>query len=163
MIRFANPGSDLSMIMKIYKIIFASLKDYYFFDLDNMTKVLIEYRMASSSGYTGEKALELSTRKDRSRDPLYNQSKMYAEIFRLLGLIASTSGDALKYKFTYMGEIIGNAETIDKYIIEELLLGIVFPNDILDSKGHENVQGTGLEWRRNSCGYLGHTGRRPAK
>ena len=87
-----------------------------------------------------KKALELSTRQDRSRDPLYNQSKMYAEIFRILGLIASTPEDALKYQFTYIGIIIGNSNSIDKFIIEELLLGIVFPNDIIDNKGQEQTR-----------------------
>ncbi|MES2143060.1 MAG: hypothetical protein V4516_01585 [Pseudomonadota bacterium] len=35
--------------------------------------------------YMGEEAVARSTRADRSRDPLYNQLKMYAELFRTLG------------------------------------------------------------------------------
>ena len=38
-----------------------------------MVIVTAERGMAASSGFVGKEAIDKSTRKDRSRDPLYNQ------------------------------------------------------------------------------------------
>lgn len=133
MLRFPNPGSTIENLLHIYKVIYKELKELEFFDLDDISKTMTDALLAASSGYVGEEALERSTRDDRSLDPLYNQSKMYAEIFRSLGWIASTEGTALNYVFTLLGEYAGESNDIDP-IFEESILGIVYPNDILDSK-----------------------------
>lgn len=133
MLRFPNPGSTIENLLHIYKVIYKELKELEFFDLDDISKTMTNALLAASSGYVGEEALERSTRDDRSLDPLYNQSKMYAEIFRSLGWIASTESSALNYVFTLLGEYAGESNDIDP-IFEESILGIVYPNDILDSK-----------------------------
>jgi hypothetical protein len=83
MIRFANPGSDISSFIKIYVELYNALKDRYSFGLDDISKTLVEKNLATSCGYMGQEALSRSTRKDRSRDQLYNQSKMYSELFKI--------------------------------------------------------------------------------
>jgi len=84
MIRFANPGSDISSFIRIYVELFESLRDKKSFDLDDITAALIERNLVTSYGYMGQEALTRSNREDRSRDPLYNQSKMYSELYKVL-------------------------------------------------------------------------------
>jgi hypothetical protein len=94
--------------------------------------------LAASSGHVGEQALALSTREDRSRDPLYNQSKMYAELFRTLGWIVSDDPNkALRFRFTLLGDHAAVADIDPKAIFEESVLGINYPNRILAIKGTE--------------------------
>ena len=87
MIRFPNPGSDINSLIRIFYEVFEALNSQDFFSLDDMSLTLIKRDLATSCGYIGEEALLLSTRPDRSRDPLYNQSKMYSELFKMLGWI----------------------------------------------------------------------------
>lgn len=133
MLRFPNPSSTIKNLLHIYKVIYKELKQQEFFDLDDISKTMTKALLAASSGYVGEEALERSKKDDRSLDPLYNQSKMYAEIFRSLGWIASTESSALNYVFTLLGEYAGESNDIDP-IFEESIIGIVYPNDVLDSK-----------------------------
>lgn len=133
MLRFPNPGSTIKNLLHIYKVLYKELKEQPFFDLDDISKTMTDALLAASSGYVGEEALERSTREDRSLDPLYNQSKMYAEIFRSLGWISSNGDSALNFVFTLLGEYAGESNDIDP-IFEESILGIVYPNDILDAK-----------------------------
>lgn len=133
MLRFPNPGSTIENLLHIYKVLYKELNNQPFFDLDDISKTMTDALLAASSGYVGEEALERSTRDDRSLDPLYNQSKMYAEIFRSLGWVSSTGESALHFVFTLLGEYAGESNDIDP-IFEESILGIVYPNDILDAK-----------------------------
>lgn len=133
MLRFPNPGSTIENLLHIYKVLYKELKNQLFFDLDDISKTMTDALLAASSGYVGEEALERSTRDDRSLDPLYNQSKMYAEIFRSLGWISSNGESALNFVFTLLGEYAGESNDINP-IFEESILGIVYPNEILDAK-----------------------------
>jgi len=135
MIRFANPGSDIDGIIRIYCELFEALNQTSPFDLDDMSLTLVQRNLATSSGYMGERALEYSTREDRSRDPLYNQSKMYSEIFKLLGWIHPLEDSALTFTFTYLGAHAASAKKDPKALLLESILGITFPNPILDSQG----------------------------
>jgi len=136
MIRFPNPGSDIQAIINIYKELYSQLKNQIF-TLDDMSKVLTSKNLAASSGYVGEKALKLSTRSDRSKDPLYNQSKMYAELFRILGWVASDDENtALEFSFTFFGMHAANKDVDPKTIFEESILGINIPNNILADKSN---------------------------
>lgn len=138
MIRFPNPGSDISSLILIFQTFFKELSHLPRFSLDQMSKTLVGVNLASSSGYVGRTALELSTREDRSRDPLYNQSKMYAELFRLLGWIVSDSVEnILEFRFTMLGEHVVSAIEDPRAIFEECLLGINYPNEIIDVRGNE--------------------------
>lgn len=138
MIRFPNPGSDIPSFIHIFQTLHTYLRDKPWFVLDDMSATLTRMNLAASSGYVGEQALALSTREDRSRDPLYNQSKMYAELFRTLGWIVSDDPDAaLKFRFTLLGDHAAVADVDPKAIFEESVLGINYPNRILAIKGTE--------------------------
>jgi hypothetical protein len=135
MLRIANPGSDIDQFVRIFRDLHAVLKDRADFDLDDMTQAMVDRNNVSSQGAFGEEAIRRSTRKDRSRDPLYNQSKMYAELYRTLGWFQSTTG-ALRFAFSWLGEHA--AETPDpKPLAVECLLGMAYPNDVLGAQdGH---------------------------
>lgn len=138
MIRFPNPGSDIPSFIHIFQALHTYLSDRLWFGLDDMSATLTSMNLAASSGHVGEQALALSTRKDRSRDPLYNQSKMYAELFRTLGWMVSDDPDAaLKFRFTLLGDHAAVADVDPKAIFEESILGINYPNRILAIKGTE--------------------------
>ena len=138
MIRFPNPGSDIPSFIRIYKTLYTYLNEKSWFTLDDMSETLTKMNLAASSGHVGEQALALSTRADRSRDPLYNQSKMYAELYRTLGWMVSEAPDtALKFRFTLLGDHAAVADIDPKAIFEESVLGINYPNRILAIKGTE--------------------------
>lgn len=135
MLRIANPGSDIDQFIRIFRDLYVILKDRESFDLDDMTHAMIEKGNVSSQGATGDEALRRSTRKDRSRDPLYNQSKMYAELYRTLGWLQSTTS-SLRFAFSWLGAHA--AETPQpKPLAVECLLGMAYPNDVL---GAQSVQ-----------------------
>lgn len=138
MLRIPNPGSDIDIFIRIFRDLYAVLKDRAVFDLDDMTRAMLERNNVSSQGAFGEEALRRSTRSDRSRDPLYNQSKMYAELFRALGWIQSTTG-ALRFSFSWLGEHA--ACTPDpKPLTLECLIGMAYPNDVLGVQGDQSVR-----------------------
>lgn len=138
MIRFPNPGSDIPSFIRIFQTLYTYLSDKSWFSLDDMSETLTSMNLAASSGHVGEQALALSTRADRSRDPLYNQSKMYAELFRTLGWMVSDDPDtALKFRFTLLGDHAAVADVDPRAIFEESVLGINYPNRILAIKGTE--------------------------
>lgn len=138
MLRIPNPGSDIDIFVRIFRDLYTVLKDRVDFDLDDMTLAMLERNNVSSQGAFGDEALRRSTRQDRSRDPLYNQSKMYAELFRTLGWIQSTTG-ALKFSFSWLGEHA--ASTSDpKPLTVECLLGMAYPNDVLGVQGDQSVR-----------------------
>ncbi|MDE0681335.1 MAG: hypothetical protein OXI63_00350, partial [Candidatus Poribacteria bacterium] len=72
-------------------------------------------------------------------DPLYNQSKLYSELFRLLGWIHPL-GRKLKFQFTYFGAHVVAAKLNPLAILEESVLGIAYPNDILNVKGNYQLR-----------------------
>ena len=137
-LRIPNPGSDIAIFVRIFRDLFAVLNGRTDFDLDDMTLAMLERKNVSSQGAFGDEALRRSTRQDRSRDPLYNQSKMYAELFRTLGWIQSTTG-ALRFSFSWLGEHA--ARTPDpKPLTVECLLGIAYPNDVLGVQSDQSVR-----------------------
>ncbi len=138
MLRIPNPGSDIDIFVRIFRDLYAVLKDRADFDLDDMTRAMLERNNVSSQGAFGDEALRRSTRQDRSRDPLYNQAKMYAELFRTLGWIQSTTG-ALRFSFSWLGEHA--ALTPDpKPLTVECLLGMAYPNEVLGVLGDQSLR-----------------------
>lgn len=137
MIRFPNPGSNINQFIDIFQTLHKHLNTNSYFTLDDMSAVLTKQGLAASCGYVGKKALELSTRKDRSRDPLYNQSKMYAELYRLIGWMGSSPGSALEFKFTYLGDWAAQDTKLARNLFLESIIGISYPNNVLKSKFNE--------------------------
>jgi hypothetical protein len=72
--RFPNPGSDMQAFIRIFQTLYSYLNEKAWFTLDDMSATLTNMNLTASPGHVGEQALALSTRPDRSRDPLYNQS-----------------------------------------------------------------------------------------
>ncbi|WNC14355.1 hypothetical protein [Brevibacillus brevis] len=138
--RFPNPGSDIPTFIRIFQILHSYLKNNGSFSLDDMSSTLTYTNLASSSGYMGEQALRLSTRNDRSRDPLYNQSKMYAELYRILGWIQSTEEKTLEFSFTYLGEHMASAKSNPLPLFQESLLGINYPNEVISVKSDNKIR-----------------------
>ncbi|KAG0163062.1 hypothetical protein DFQ30_000786 [Apophysomyces sp. BC1015] len=103
-----------------------------------MTLAMLERNNVSSHGAFGDEALRRSTREDRSRDGLYNQSKAYSELFRALGWIQSTTG-ALRFAFSWLGEHVAHT-LAPKSLTVECLLGIAYPNDVLGVQGGQSVR-----------------------
>jgi hypothetical protein len=134
MIRFANPGSDISSLTRMYQVIFEELQGNQPFSLDDMSAALVRRNLATSCGYAGDEALSRSNRADRSRDPLYNQSKMYSELFRLLGWLHPTAS-RLSFVLTWLGAHVAAAGPHSKPLVRECVLGIALPNGVVATKG----------------------------
>lgn len=109
-------------------------------DLDDIVQATVTANLATSSGYMGEAAISRSTRKDRSRDPLYNQLKMYAELFRSLGWLRSIEDSALNYTFTLLGEQVVAAERRWRPLLGETVLGIAYPSHVLNIRSDHNIR-----------------------
>ena len=135
MLRFPNPGSDIDSFIRIYRELFEALRERASFGLDDMSGVLVERNLATSSGYMGEEALRRSYNQDRSRDALYNQSKMYSELYKVLGWIHPLPESALHFRFTYLGAHVVAAQRDPAALFRESILGIAYPNAVLNVRG----------------------------
>ncbi len=140
MIRFPNPGSDISGFVRSFQAIFRHLGGLPHFSLDDISRALIESNLATSSGHIGKEALRRSTRKDRSLDPLFNQSKMYSELFRTLGWIHSAQDDRQKFSFTLLGAHVGLDPGEPTALVKECLIGLAYPNPHVEIKGEHHVR-----------------------
>ena len=139
MLRFPNPGSTISNFVEVYNAAFRQLNGQVF-DLDSMVAAIVEENLATSSGYMGVEAISRSTRRDRSRDPLYNQLKMYAELFRALGWIHPTEQSALNFAFTLLGRQVAEAKQHYLQLMGETVLGISYPSHVLDIRGGQELR-----------------------
>ncbi len=139
MLRFPNPGSTIQNFIAVYTSAYSELNDKVI-DLDDIVSVVVAANLATSSGYMGQEAISRSTRSDRSRDPLYNQLKMYAEIFRSLGWLHPTEERSLNYTFTLLGKQIVASGRYWLPLFRESVLGIVYPSNILEVKGEYNLR-----------------------
>lgn len=136
-LRFPNPVSDIRKFCDTYHYLYSDLGEETDFNLYDIRDVLIENKLMTSSGAVGEKAKKRSYNKDKSRDPLYNQSKMYSELFRMLGWI-HPGKRKLNFHTTELGSYI-NRDRMSwediKPLVNECILHIVFPNPYVENKG----------------------------
>lgn len=130
MLRFPNPGSTIAHFVAVYNAAYSALNGRVV-DPDDMVRAAVAANLATSSGYTGHQAVSRSTRKDRSRDPLYNQMKMYAELFRTMGWLHPTAEGRLNYTFTLLGEQLVAAGRQYWPLLERCVLGIAYPTRVL--------------------------------
>ena len=135
MLRFPNPGSNIGNLIRIYNELYFELLDNQPFSFDDISYILAVKNLATSSGYMGKEALKRSTREDRTRDPMFNQSKMYAETFRFLGWIHPTEGSNSDFQFTYFGAHVTHIMRDPKPFMRECLIGIAYPTETLDVRG----------------------------
>ena len=139
-LRFPNPGSDLRRLVQTFRIIAKSAEAAKTdsFDLDFMTHAVVLQGQASSRGAVGHEALNRSREIDRSRDPLYNQLKMYSELFRMFGWLRPFQSRRLTFYVTVLGEAVaadGMNDNRTRHLLEESLLSVVFPNPNTDNLG----------------------------
>lgn len=138
-LRFPNPGSDLTRVVHIFSLIASDVGERIF-DLDAMTQVATSNFQASSVGAQGSEAVRLSSREDRSRDPLYNQMKMYSEVYRMMGLIRPTPERRLAFFVTELGATLADWYQAGRQrewsaLLGESLLAITFPNPATNNVG----------------------------
>jgi hypothetical protein len=142
-LRFPNPGSDFHKFVGAFQVIARALKSEPNFDLDDAARVLVHAGQASSSGAIGAEALRRSTRQDRSRDPLYNQLKMYTEIYRMLGWVHPVDRK-LSFRITPLGAHVeatyGSGDPHIAALIQQCLVSIAFPNPNTIGRGVANVR-----------------------
>jgi len=124
----------------LFQSLFAELSDQECFSLDDMSTAMVMNNLAASCGRMGDAALERSTREDRTRDPLYNQSKMYSELFRALGWVTSSEKSRLRFYFTTLGAYVAEAGTAADDLVKLCIVGIAFPNPVLDIKFETSVR-----------------------
>jgi hypothetical protein len=136
--RIPNPVSDLNIILRVYREIYEVLAGLQSFGLDDISRAMISKNNVTSQGAIGSEALARSTRDDRSRDPIYNQSKAYAELFRTFGWIQSTS-TRLTYSFSLLGEYVALSND-PAALLRECLLGIAYPNEVLGVQSEQVVR-----------------------
>lgn len=103
-------------------------KDAYYFLANN--------GLASSLGAIGAEAIRRSERDDTSRDPLYNQHKMYSEIYRMLGWYEPGSKQT-NFNLPEYGDYIANPDDDDSVakLFSLNILHIVSPNPLTEIKG----------------------------
>lgn len=143
-LRFPNSQSDLDRLvsqMSLIAEVYSSTSER--FSLDDMRDVLASRSQISSSGASGTFAVSLSTRTDRSRDPLYNQVKMMSEIYRMFGWIRSTPDSRLVFQMTHLGLTLALdaakfGPEIRSSLIRESVLHVVFPNETTKNVGVAN-------------------------
>lgn len=140
MIRFRNPACDLQGMLTTFKAVYRQLHGRETFTLTEMTQAIISANRMSSSGYTGQKALELGSSEERRRDKTYNNAKMLSEWFRLLGWMTAVSTTALEFRFTWLGAHAAELTGDPTAFLEECLLGISNPNAVLRVKYTEPVR-----------------------
>lgn len=141
MLRIPNPGSNIDQLIRTFQDLHPYLKDKPSFGLDEITQAMIAKSNVTSHGAIGAEASRRSQRADRSRDALYNQSKMYSELYRALGWIHSVDG-SLIFRFTALGHHLATA-TDPNALARECFLAMAFPNEVLAVKGNQSVRAIG--------------------
>ena len=113
------------------------------FDLDFMTSAMTSELQASSRGAVGAEARARSEEQNRSLDPLYNQLKMYSEVYRMLGWLRPADS-RLTFSTTLLGDAIAvdfsNKEDLVYGLFKQCLLAVVFPNPLTNNIGIQNMR-----------------------
>jgi len=140
-LRFPNPVSNIEKFWETFRVLYSSLSDTVDFDHDSMTRVLVGHNLVTSRGAVGDEAIRRSFTPNRSRDPLYNQLKMYSELYRMLGWL-HPGKDRTHFVMTHLGSYVGEATTwIDvKPLVKECILGITFPNPHVENRGGHRLR-----------------------
>lgn len=141
-LRFPNPGSDVPRLVHTFRTLAKAAKEAGMetFDLDFMTEAAVLQGQASSRGAVGREAIRRSREADRSRDPLYNQLKMYSEVYRMLGWFRPTPKRRLEFSVSVLGDVVAEGSgfhSVERHILSDSLLSITFPNPNTDNLGIE--------------------------
>lgn len=134
MLRFPNPNSDIVSFIRVFQTIYRDLQDTIPFTFDDMSDSLVRNNLATSCGRIGNDALIRSTREDRSRDPLFNQSKMFSELYRTLGWVFPAVDKRSSFTFTFLGAHVAEAHLDPTPLVKECIMGITYPSYVLEIK-----------------------------
>lgn len=139
MIRFPNPSSDLNNFVKVFKLSHTLLKDNYtYFNCDDLARAAVSENFATCRGFTGDQAMEQSKDESKALEPLYNQFKMYSELYRSFGWIKSSPTKKTLFSFTLLGHYIATAD--DPFpLFKECALGINYPNEVINNES-QNIR-----------------------
>lgn len=140
MIRFRNPGTQYTTQIQVFRELYKEYKDAESFGLEDMADTIAKCRLMTAYGYAGDAAIALSNTDNTSLNSVLMNAKMYAEVFRLLGWIASKE-DHSSYPlvFTYIGEHAASVSNVLP-LYEQCVLGINNPQEIMDVKYTEKVR-----------------------
>lgn len=130
MIRFRNCASSVSTQIQVLRALCKEFEQSAF-TLDDMADAIANMKLLSSHGYSGAKARELNEGLATSRDGVFNNVKMYAEIFRMLGWVTPVTTDSsYPIMITLLGKHVANA-IFPIELVKQCFVGIVFPNELL--------------------------------
>lgn len=137
--RFSNAVSDISKFIQTYKSIYQHFipetSQGHYFDHRDAYQFLANTGLASSLGAIGAEAIRRSERDDTSRDPLYNQHKMYSEMYRMLGWYEPGTKQT-NFNLPEYGYYIANfPDNAVKELFGINVLHIVSPNPLTAVKG----------------------------
>lgn len=131
MIKFRNPGSDITTQVGIIKIL-ANEFDGKVFDLSEFASAITSNNLITAYGYTGNRAMSLSNVADESRNSTKMNVKMYAEVFRYLGWLSSyKDGSSYPLVVTELGKYVANSPNPIR-LYEQCLLGINNQQDMME-------------------------------
>lgn len=133
MIRFRNPGTQFSTQVQVFKELYKEYKDAPSFDLDDMAETITKTNLMTAYGYAGDAALALSDTENKSLNSTQMNAKMYAEVFRLYGWVASSGVKSYPLIFTYIGEHVATSSDVLP-LFEQCILGINNPQEIMNVK-----------------------------
>lgn len=137
--RFSNAVSDITKFIQTYRSIYEHFypltQKGHYFGHKEAYEFLATNGLASSLGAIGQEAIRRSERDDTSRDPLYNQHKMYSEIYRMLGWYEPGSMKT-NFNLPEYGDYIAHSDpgTVAKLFALNVL-HIVSPNPLTSVKG----------------------------
>ena len=137
--RFSNAVSDITKFIQTYRSIYEHFypltQTGHYFGHKEAYEFLATNGLASSLGAIGQEAIRRSERDDTSRDPLYNQHKMYSEIYRMLGWYEPGSMKT-NFNLPEYGDYIAHSDpaTVAKLFALNVL-HIVSPNPLTSVKG----------------------------
>lgn len=139
MIRFPNPSSDLNNFVRVFKLSYELLKDNYtYFNCDDLAYAAVSNNYATSRGFSGEQAIEQSKDESKALEPLYNQFKMYSELYRSFGWIKSSPTKKTDFSFTLLGDYIAIAD--DPFpLFKECAIGMNYPNEVINNES-QNIR-----------------------
>lgn len=129
MIRFRNPGTNYNHVIHIIRSIYEIYK-YDPVSLNDLKDQSAKLGVITSHGYAGSKALLANKDKEKSKDGIYNNMKMYSEIFRLLGVLTPAyPNKSNPFLFTFIGQHLAMASD-PLPLMEECFWGMCNPNQL---------------------------------
>lgn len=139
MIRFRNPGTQYNTQIQVFRELYRDYASDKSFDLDDMAETIARSNLMTSYGHAGDAALALSQNDNDSLNSTKMNAKMYAEVFRLLGWIASAGNSSYPLVFTYIGEHVATTNDVLP-LYEQCVLGINNPQEIMSVKYSEKLR-----------------------